>query len=550
MNNIDSFSEREQEVIELLVQGKSNKQIALQLKISNRTVEFHLSNIYSKLGVSSRTEAVLLLMKDASAELAEEPAETTCRESTDAPKDEPSYNGGKRKQKNSMKKHTYYFIGAGLLIAVLLALAFVIAPDHNLKSFLASISGEYSDAVPVAVATPQEDGSIVHTVEKGQTLWSIATAYGVSVEQLHEMNGIPVDSVIIYEGQKLYIQTPSILEPEITPKASFNVQTTVMDNIFTQEIDSSTVTLVVRWFYIDQTRLYLVLRVYGYPLAEDFSPVQIIDLQNIVIHRADGSLVDLEHATQYGGVGGTGGGVSQEEGLQFFEGIIDVGLPSSTEENLQTESYIMDIPIGGEVYAEDGEVRTLPVLSFSVDVKPTYDGQLTFSTIKTSMIDDKTVIFRGIEINLSQATVLFCVFDPEGNQWLPSVHLLYKGEVFNEAGLVLTEGDPSSQMCYRIYFNDPFWFDTQDDPQTTMSIWVGKLTEPQHENLPAELVTDVQNDLKKLGIEFNYVIGDHGGGIEVTAKPAGMTREEAYDIIWDTLNMDSVPEGNLMFYFP
>ncbi|PKN94783.1 MAG: hypothetical protein CVU44_02960 [Chloroflexi bacterium HGW-Chloroflexi-6] len=49
--NIDSdqFSEREKDVAKLLLQGKANKKIALELGISGRTVEFHLSNIYAKL---------------------------------------------------------------------------------------------------------------------------------------------------------------------------------------------------------------------------------------------------------------------------------------------------------------------------------------------------------------------------------------------------------------------------------------------------------------------------------------------------------------------
>ena len=58
------FSEREQQVIAYLIQGKSNKQIALALGISVRGVEFHLSNIYSRLEVSSRTEAIVKLSKD------------------------------------------------------------------------------------------------------------------------------------------------------------------------------------------------------------------------------------------------------------------------------------------------------------------------------------------------------------------------------------------------------------------------------------------------------------------------------------------------------
>jgi len=57
------YSERERQVIELLMQGKSNKQIALALGISVRAVEFHLSNLYAKLGVTSRTEAVLKLVE-------------------------------------------------------------------------------------------------------------------------------------------------------------------------------------------------------------------------------------------------------------------------------------------------------------------------------------------------------------------------------------------------------------------------------------------------------------------------------------------------------
>ncbi|GAB1470945.1 hypothetical protein MASR2M66_18230 [Chloroflexota bacterium] len=55
------FSKREKEVIELLLWGKGNKQIALALNISKSTVEYHLKNIYRKLGVISRAEAILHL---------------------------------------------------------------------------------------------------------------------------------------------------------------------------------------------------------------------------------------------------------------------------------------------------------------------------------------------------------------------------------------------------------------------------------------------------------------------------------------------------------
>ena len=57
-----TFSKREVQVIELLMQGKSTKLIASQLGVSTRSVEHYLTHIYEKLGVCSRTEAVIKLI--------------------------------------------------------------------------------------------------------------------------------------------------------------------------------------------------------------------------------------------------------------------------------------------------------------------------------------------------------------------------------------------------------------------------------------------------------------------------------------------------------
>ncbi len=60
---MSDFSSREEEVIQLLLEGKTNKQIAFDLNVSERTVEYHLHNIYAKLDVSSKVEAALKLGK-------------------------------------------------------------------------------------------------------------------------------------------------------------------------------------------------------------------------------------------------------------------------------------------------------------------------------------------------------------------------------------------------------------------------------------------------------------------------------------------------------
>ncbi len=55
----EKLTERETDVLRLLAQGLSNKQIARTLNVGEKTVKFHVGNILAKLGVSSRTQAAL-----------------------------------------------------------------------------------------------------------------------------------------------------------------------------------------------------------------------------------------------------------------------------------------------------------------------------------------------------------------------------------------------------------------------------------------------------------------------------------------------------------
>jgi two-component system, NarL family, response regulator LiaR len=58
-----SLTEREREVLTLMIEGLNNTQIAGRLTVSPSTIKTHVSNILSKLGVASRTEAVTLALR-------------------------------------------------------------------------------------------------------------------------------------------------------------------------------------------------------------------------------------------------------------------------------------------------------------------------------------------------------------------------------------------------------------------------------------------------------------------------------------------------------
>ncbi len=57
---VEQLTPREMEVLQLLAQGLPNKRIADRLNVSDHTVKFHVNAILGKLGVQSRTEAVIL----------------------------------------------------------------------------------------------------------------------------------------------------------------------------------------------------------------------------------------------------------------------------------------------------------------------------------------------------------------------------------------------------------------------------------------------------------------------------------------------------------
>ncbi len=79
----------------------------------------------------------------------------------------------------------------------------------------AEMGGMSEYSIPVAMSTARPDGDVVHEVQYGQTLWSIAIQYGTTIEQLKRLNGLTDDTVV--PGWKLLVQKGATQPAPPTP---------------------------------------------------------------------------------------------------------------------------------------------------------------------------------------------------------------------------------------------------------------------------------------------------------------------------------------------
>lgn len=150
----------------------------------------------------------------------------------------------------------YTYCGAGVtekdgLIYITLHAGYVFgSPGSSSSSSTVSDGGTntYSTTqtsnsiVAVVTVTPQADGKVVHVVEHGQAMHSIAIAYGVKIADIQGLNGYTSDDYTIYVGQKLLIRmgNTATITPTITDTPAPPTRTLAPTHTSTVQLYTST----------------------------------------------------------------------------------------------------------------------------------------------------------------------------------------------------------------------------------------------------------------------------------------------------------------------
>lgn len=387
MSQFVQLSQRETDVAELLLQGKSNKQIAAVLNISVRAVEFHLTSIYAKLGVQSRTEAALKLANMP----IRESAGSNLRETAIDGEVEIPDNGEKTILRRIPMKNVL-FITSSILLAIALIVALAFANANKRKAEASSIPSSIltqTNSTPT-LATSSEQPNDLCVDKHGMEVCVLAATSSTdktSVVIQAQSSNPQLSPGNIWQGLVWQTENQPV---KLTDEhgTAFSMETQENDTLFFQPLTGNQkVHLVIPSVLasVDLPEQNIVVDV-----GDDPQPDTIIPLDISV--QVFGSTVHFSQATFVGdGVNSLRLTLNADEPVQAVDGItpasLEIGKPDQVDDLYGNGMLMGSKDIFVELIRPNGKVNgtiTIPVLNATVFVDGPFEFDLNLTGTSSS----------------------------------------------------------------------------------------------------------------------------------------------------------------------
>lgn len=294
---------------------------------------------------------------------------------------------------------------------------------------------------------------------------------------------------------------------------------TKLENV-SQTIDG--VTVQIDSAYVDEARVAIQYTISGlaWPDGSFLDNTQFVEMSIPVISTF-----------QLGGFSGAGGGNASEvkQGVVTASSdqlLLDGALDA---EKHPTVTVDVDIPVEGPT-----KVGTFH-LSFTAPVR---NGIKMENIDQTVVASDVAMTLKSLILNPSHAEALICFQMPSAVDWGLFTSRITVGDQeypFMGGGIAYEAGDldsalTSSERCNELGFDVVY-----DESVRSVTVTVPRLQASVNEVVTPETVAIANQRLANRGITFDYVNVDNGGNFVILQRPAGMSDEELYPLIWDAL---------------
>jgi hypothetical protein len=318
------------------------------------------------------------------------------------------------------------------------------------------------------------------------------------------------------------VAVPTVnLEPSPTPGADPAVYPYFLPLTFKPDVDPQTidgVTTTINWAYADEGRLAIHYTISGldWPEGANIEPTQMIQMKS-----------DEVPNLWMGGMSGNQSTVEQGTITGVYDQRLVYG--ALDQQKNPTIRVNVDIPVEGS--AKIGTFR------FKLDL-PVLPGKKLENINQTVVASNVSMTLKDLRVTPSYAEASLCFQMPSSVDWgLGASMVTVGGKEYPFSGGGLMHGtnkqdfaltDP--ERCSTIGFDI-----AADSSSDSITITVPRLVASIPEVITRERVDLANQMLADEGIEFKYIILDHGSNIEVVKRPEGKTDQEIYPLIWNAL---------------